>query len=76
MPESREAHVIGQVKRVGNSLAVFIPADEARRAGISEGSMVEVDVRPRLPPILGMLKRETKSAPFRRAKDMGYEDRI
>lgn len=32
------------VKRVGNSLAIFIPAESARQANIREGDIVMADV--------------------------------
>lgn len=72
--EAADIHLIAPVRRVGNSLAVIIPAEEARRVGLVEGSIVELDVRPTLPPLLGMLKGRAAKTPFRREKD--HDDRI
>lgn len=33
------------VRRIGNSLGVIIPHEEARRQGLHEGDEVEIDVR-------------------------------
>lgn len=74
MTEAADIHLVAPVRRLGNSLAVIIPAEDARRAGLVEGSIVELDVRPTLPPLLGMLKGERKQSPFRREKD--HDDRI
>lgn len=71
--EATDIHLVAPVRRVGNSLAVIIPAEDARRAGLVEGSIVEADLRPTLPPILGMLKGATPS-PFRREKS--HDDRV
>jgi antitoxin component of MazEF toxin-antitoxin module len=49
--------MIGTLRRNGNSVVVTIPRDELERAGLKEGDMVEVqirpvDIRPRLTPSL------------------------
>lgn len=56
MAETRDVHIVGRVKKVGNSLAVFIPAEDARRAGLTEGQTVEADIRPSSGKLLGLLK--------------------
>jgi antitoxin MazE len=42
----QEARMKIQVSKWGNSLAVRLPADYARTAGLREGDMVEADVSP------------------------------
>ncbi len=47
--------VTATVRRVGNSLVVTLPKDEAARLGVGEGDLVSLevrrlDVRPVLPP--------------------------
>ncbi len=37
-------HLTAPVKKVGNSLAIFIPADKAREARIREGDVIEADL--------------------------------
>ena len=37
--------VTSRVRRVGNSLTIVIPADEAKAQKISEGDIVEVDIQ-------------------------------
>jgi hypothetical protein len=49
-------HLVASVKRVGNSLAIFIPADKARAAHIKEGDTVEADLEPQAPEPFGLLK--------------------
>lgn len=46
-------HLTASVKKVGNSLAIFIPADKAREASIREGDVVEADVEPQAPACFG-----------------------
>ena len=66
-------HLTAPVKRVGNSLAIFIPADKAREASIREGDIVEADVEPQGPELLGMFKG---MAPFDRHKEDLWRDRF
>ncbi len=37
--------IITKVRRIGNSLTVVIPSEEARAQQISEGDVVEMDIR-------------------------------
>lgn len=37
--------VASRVRRVGNSLSIVIPADEVKAQKISEGDIIEVDIR-------------------------------
>jgi antitoxin component of MazEF toxin-antitoxin module len=40
--------VTTKVRRVGNSLSIVIPADEARAQQISEGDIVQVEIQRKL----------------------------
>jgi hypothetical protein len=53
---SSPIHVLGRVRRVGNSLALLIPAQEARRAGLEPGDAVDAELRPRPTGAYGLLK--------------------
>lgn len=70
MPELR---ITARVKRVGNSLAIFIPAAEARRIGLHEDQAVDALLRTDVPHPLG-LASDQRYEPFRRG-DM-WRDRI
>lgn len=61
-----ELHLHATVRRVGNSLALVIPADQARRAGIKAGDAVDADVRTKAQPALGLLKGKLPYEPFSR----------
>lgn len=63
-----EIRLVGEVKRVGNSLAVFIPADEARRLDLKAGQKVAATLRRAPPRLLGLLK-DLPYEPFTR-KDL------
>lgn len=54
--EAESIHVVGEVKRVGNSLAVFIPAEDARRLGLKAGQKVGATIRRAPQRLLGLLK--------------------
>ena len=66
--EGRGVHVVGEVKRVGNSLAVFIPAEDARRLDLKAGDKVGATIRRAPPRLLGLLK-DLPYQPFTR-KDL------
>ena len=56
--------VVGKIRRVGNSLVVTVPKEEAEALGIQEGDLVavevrKVDLRPVLPPHLQRLAEES-----------------
>ncbi|HKS59155.1 MAG TPA: hypothetical protein VJS68_00060 [Thermoplasmata archaeon] len=70
-----EVHVQGVVRRVGNSLAVIIPAEDARRAGMTPGTPVDAQIRPAVSSPLGLLKGLAYK-PFDRHKEMLWRDRI
>lgn len=59
-------HIHGTVRRVGNSLAVLIPAKDARRLGIKPGDQVDGELHTRSPPALGLLKGKVPYEPFSR----------
>lgn len=67
--------VVARVKKVGNSLAVFIPAADARKAGLEEGQLVEAQVRPRSPQPLGLLKGLPYEA-FERRREGAWRERL
>jgi putative addiction module antidote len=55
--------VTATVRKVGNSLVVTLPKDEAERLGVVEGDQVslevrKLEVRPALPGALGRALRE------------------
>lgn len=62
-------------KRIGGSLAIFIPADVARQEGIQEGRPVQVTLKiPDRSKVFGLLKG--KLGPYRsRAEEGLYRDR-
>lgn len=66
--------VVTRVKKVGNSLAVFIPASDARAAGIEEGQLVEAVVRPHAPAPVALLQGLAYE-PFRRREEDAWRDR-
>jgi len=67
--------VAGVVRRMGNSLAVIIPADQARRAGLVAGIPISAEIQPRPVEVLGILKGG-KFRPFDRHEDGLWRDRI
>jgi bifunctional DNA-binding transcriptional regulator/antitoxin component of YhaV-PrlF toxin-antitoxin module len=73
MPEV--VRVVARVKKVGNSLAVFIPATDARKAGLEEGQLVEAIVRPHAPDVLGLL-RDLPHQPFQRRREGDWRERV
>jgi hypothetical protein len=64
--EAEDIHLVARVKKVGNSLAIFIPAEEARRAGIVEGQTIAADIHAHAPDVFGLLKGKIKGAFTRR----------
>lgn len=64
------------VRKVGNSLAIFLPADQARAAGLQEGSPVHAVVDPNPPDILGLLRGMVPYEPFERRKEGSWRDRL
>lgn len=70
-----EFEVVGPVRKVGNSLAVMIPARAARRAKIREGVPVRARVSVESVEPLGLLKGIAKGK-FERKKEGLWRDRI
>lgn len=66
----------GALKRVGNSLALFVPAAEVRRARLREGQTVEAVLRPVRPELLGLLKGVLPYEPYERRKEGIARDRL
>ena len=64
--------VHGKVRRVGNSLAVLIPAKQAREAGLHEGDPVTGTLQKDIPDVLGIVKGIVPYEPFSR-RDL-YDD--
>jgi len=62
-------------KRIGGSLAFFLPAELVRREGIEEGVPVRVAVvnRPR-PRVRGLLKGKVRYEPFDRHAEELWPD--
>ena len=64
------AEVIVIPKRIGGSVAVFVPAEVVRREGIREGVPVRISVERRgKPRVLGLLKGKLPYEPFDRHKE-------
>jgi len=60
-------------KRIGGSLAVFLPADFVRREGVREGQAIWISVRRKgKPAILGLIKGRVPYEPFDRHAE-GFE---
>lgn len=56
-PRKREAEVTVVPKRIGGSLAVFLPAEFVKREGIQEGQAIRLALKGKgKPPVLGILK--------------------
>jgi antitoxin component of MazEF toxin-antitoxin module len=70
-----EASVTGRITRVGNSLAVFIPAETARRAGLAAGDHVEATLESKPLAPFGVLS-DIATEPYHRRKEEGRRDRI
>lgn len=72
MPEMR---VSGTVRRVGNGLALLLPAADARDAGIGAGDAVEAVIQRGEPEAFGLL-RDRPYVPFLRATENAWRERI
>ncbi len=68
-------HVSGHVRKVGSALAVLIPVKEARKAGLTAGDPVDVDIRSAIPDSFGLLA-DLPYRRFDRSKDLLWRDRI
>lgn len=65
-----EIRISSPARRLGNSLVVIIPAPEARRAGVREGTFLRGTLQPEGDELFGLLK-DLPYEPFRRV----HEDR-
>jgi antitoxin component of MazEF toxin-antitoxin module len=73
-PEGRR-EVVVVPKRIGGSIALFLPAEVVQREGIREGVPVQVKVSRAETRIFGLLKREgEKHEPFDRHKEGLWPD--
>lgn len=70
-----QLRTVGRVTRVGHSLAVFIPAPEARRAGLKSGQSVDLTIETEVPEPFGLL-RDIATGPFERWREETRRDRI
>src|SRR5487761_576266 len=68
LPRCSTMLVTARVRRVGNSLSIVIPAENARSEKISEGDVVQIEIQKKvnIQELFGSLK-STKSS--QRAKD-------
>ena len=72
-PQESMAEVKVVPKRIGGSVAVFLPADFVRREGIHEGQAIWITVKRKgRPPVLGILKGVVPYEPFDRHAE-GFE---
>lgn len=72
---STRIHVAGPARKAGNSLALLIPAEQAREAGIVEGTPIEADISVAPDELFGLLK-DLPYRPFDRHADGLWRDRI
>lgn len=70
-----EIRVGGHIRRVGNGLALLIPAKEARRAGLTAGDAVDAVIRSSPADAFGLL-RNLPYSPFDRSKERNWRDRL
>ncbi|MBI2936912.1 MAG: AbrB/MazE/SpoVT family DNA-binding domain-containing protein [Thaumarchaeota archaeon] len=68
--------VRGRVRRVGNSLGVVIPKDEAERHNLAEGDLVELEVERRinLEEMFGSLKFSKSTQQMKEESRAGWGD--
>ena len=64
-------NILARVRKVGNSLSIVIPGDEARAQKISEGDIVELAIKKKVKPeqLFGSVKFSKSS------QEMKDEDR-
>ncbi len=67
--------MVGRITRVGNSLAVFIPAETVRRVGLAAGDRVEATLNSSNSDPFGLLS-DVAPGPFHRRDEAGRRDRI
>jgi antitoxin component of MazEF toxin-antitoxin module len=68
--------VTSRVRRVGNSLTIVIPADEAKAQKISEGDIIEVDIRRKvnIKDLFGSVKFSKSSQEMKDEDRKGWGD--
>ena len=73
MSDSGELTVVP--KKIGGSLAIFIPADAARDQDLKPGIPIRITIhRPSRTAVLGFLKGKIKYTPFDRHVEGDYPD--
>jgi hypothetical protein len=70
-----DIEVVGPIRRMGNSLAVVIPAKQAKRAHLTVGVPVRVRLSVDIPQPFGLLKGIAKGS-FDRRKEGKWRDRL
>lgn len=70
-----QVEVLGHVRKAGNSLALVIPAIEARKANLKEGDLVRAQVMVEVPEPFGLLRGIAKGR-FERRKEAMWRDRV
>jgi hypothetical protein len=70
-----EVQVSGRIRRVGNGLALLIPARDARRAGLVAGDPVDAIIRSGIPDAFGLLS-DLPHRPFERTKEGQWRERV
>lgn len=64
------------LRRVGNVLALFIPADATRKGHLQEGQVVDADIETEPGDLFGFLKGKVPYRPFRRSEEGLWRDRV
>lgn len=70
-----ELRISGHVRRVGNGLALLIPARDAKRAGLTADDPVDAVIRTGLLDPFGLLK-DLPYSPFERRKERLWRERL
>ena len=68
--------IISKVRRVGNSLTVIIPSEEARAQHISEGDVVQIEIERRvnIKDLFGTVKFSKSSQEMKDEDRRGWGD--
>ncbi|HLE46878.1 MAG TPA: hypothetical protein VI818_01170 [Candidatus Thermoplasmatota archaeon] len=68
-------HVRARVRRVGNSLAILLPAAQVKDAGLQAGQTVEAEIETDVRSPVGLLKHIPYEE-FQRSKERAWRDRL
>jgi antitoxin component of MazEF toxin-antitoxin module len=68
--------VTSRVRRVGNSLTIVIPAEEAKAQKISEGDIIEVDIQRKvnIKDVFGSVKFSKSAQEMKHEHPKGWGD--